>query len=152
MHIKAHLSVQQAIEDKETPNRKRQFSDDKPSANPKKNRPTTSSVYYNICKSAGKPKNVWSRHHTRDCPNNTNPSGKDPERKLRDDFKGCSRGNTASDSYYTGSGDYGTLGKSLTDDNRMDEDDPRDQYRPFLVDDDDRSRSEYYSHCVTTDR
>jgi hypothetical protein len=69
--------------------------------------------------------------------------------KLRDDFKGRSRCNTASDSY-TGSGGYGTLGKSLDDDNRLDEDDPRDQYRPSSLDDDDRSRSEYYSHCATT--
>jgi hypothetical protein len=32
----------------------------------------------------------------------------------------------------------------------MDEDHPRDQYRPASLDDDDRSRSEYYSHCATT--
>jgi hypothetical protein len=32
----------------------------------------------------------------------------------------------------------------------MDEDDPRDRYRPSSLDDDDRSRSEYYSHCATT--
>jgi hypothetical protein len=32
----------------------------------------------------------------------------------------------------------------------MYEDDPRDQYRPSSLDDDDRSRSEYYSHCATT--
>jgi hypothetical protein len=32
----------------------------------------------------------------------------------------------------------------------MDEDDPRDQYRPSSLDDDDRSRSEYYSNCATT--
>jgi hypothetical protein len=136
------------------PNKKRQFSYDRPSANlskygpapdPKNNRSTTSSVYCNIYKSAGKPENVWSSHHTRDYPNNTNPSGKDLERKLRDDFKGRAHGNT-----YTGSGGYGTLGKSLNDDNKMDEDDPRDQYRLSSLDYDDRSRSEYYSHCATT--
>jgi hypothetical protein len=75
------------------PNKKRQFSDDRPSVNlskygpapdPKKYRSTTSSVYCSIFKSAGKPENVWSSHHTGDCPNNTNPSGKDLERKLRD--------------------------------------------------------------------
>jgi hypothetical protein len=112
------LIVQQAIEDKDLQGRrslknKRQFSDDKPRANlskygpapePKKNRSTTSSVYCNICKSAGKPE------ITRDCLNNTNLSGKDLERKLRNDFKGRARGNTASDSYYTGSGGYSTLG------------------------------------------
>jgi hypothetical protein len=54
------------------------------------------------------------------------------------------------DRYYTGSGGYGTLGKSLNDDNRMDEDDLRDQYHPSSLGDDDRSRSEYYSHCATT--
>jgi hypothetical protein len=43
-----------------------------------------------------------------------------------------------------------TLGKSLNDDNRIDEDDPRDQNRPSSLDDDDHSRSEYYSHCATT--
>jgi hypothetical protein len=89
-------------------NKKLQFWDDKPSTNlseygpapdPKKNRPTTSSVYCNICKAAGKPENVWSNHHTMYCPNNTNPSGKDLERKLRDDFKGRN-------SYYAGSGGY----------------------------------------------
>jgi hypothetical protein len=32
----------------------------------------------------------------------------------------------------------------------MDEDDPRDRYRPSSLDDDDRFRSEYYSHCATT--
>jgi hypothetical protein len=32
----------------------------------------------------------------------------------------------------------------------MDEDDSRDRYRPSSLDDDDRSRSEYYSHCATT--
>jgi hypothetical protein len=143
MHIKARLSVQQAISRQRSSkpnksNKKRQFSDDTPSANlfkygpapdPKKNRPTTSSVYCNICKSAGKLENVWSSHHTRDCPNNTNPSGKDFQRKLRDDFKGQSHGNTARDSYYTGSGGYGTLGKSLNDDSRIGEDDHRDQYQ-----------------------
>jgi hypothetical protein len=36
------------------------------------------------------------------------------------------RGNTANDSYYTSSGGYATLGRNLDDDNRMDEDDPRD--------------------------
>jgi hypothetical protein len=74
------------------PNKKHHFSDDRPSANlnkygpapdSKKNRPLTSSVYCSICKTAGKPENVWSSHHTRDCPNNPNPSGKDLERRLR---------------------------------------------------------------------
>jgi hypothetical protein len=60
------------------PKKKRQFSDDRPSANlskygpapdSKKNRPMTSSVYCNICKTAGKPEYVWSSHHTRNCPN-----------------------------------------------------------------------------------
>jgi hypothetical protein len=78
------------------------------------------------------------------------PSGKDLERKLRDDFKGPARGNTTSDSYCTGSGGYGTLVKSLNDDNRMVNDDPRDQDRPSSLDDDDRSRSKYFSHCATT--
>jgi hypothetical protein len=96
------------------PNKKRHYSDDRPSANlstygpapdSKKNRPLTSSVYCSIC---NKPENVWSSHHTRDCPNNPNPSGKDLERSLRDDFKGRARGNTANDSYYTSSGGYGT--------------------------------------------
>jgi hypothetical protein len=32
----------------------------------------------------------------------------------------------------------------------MDEDDPRDRHRSASFDDDDRSRSEYYSHCATT--
>jgi hypothetical protein len=32
----------------------------------------------------------------------------------------------------------------------MDEDDPRDRRRSASLDDDDRSRSEYYSHCGTT--
>jgi hypothetical protein len=140
------------------PNKKRQYSDDRPSANlskygpapdSKKNRSSTSSVYCNVCKTAGKPENVWSSHHTRDCPNNPNPSGKDLERKLRDDFKGRARGNNANDSYY-GSGGYGTLGRHLNDDNRMDEDDPRDRHRSASLDDDDRSRSEYYSHCAIT--
>jgi hypothetical protein len=78
--------------------------------------------------------------------------GKDLERKLRDDFKGHARarGNTASDSYYSSGGGYGTLGKSLKDDNRMNEEDPRDQYCPSSLDDDESSRSEYYSHCATT--
>jgi hypothetical protein len=102
------------------PNKKRQFSNDRLSANlskyvpapdPKKNRPMTSRVYCNICKTAGKSENVWSSHHTRDCLNNTNPSGKDLERRLRDDFKG------------------------------------RDS---ASLDDDDRSRSKYYSYCATT--
>jgi hypothetical protein len=31
-----------------------------------------------------------------------------------------------------------------------DEDDPRDRHRSASLDDDDRSRSEYYSHCATT--
>jgi hypothetical protein len=61
----------------------------------------------------GKPENVWSSHHTRDCPNNINPSGKDLVA-------------SKVDRYYTGSGGYGTLGKSFNDENRMDEDDPRD--------------------------
>jgi hypothetical protein len=39
---------------------------------------------------SGKVENVWSSHHI-----NTNPSEKDLERNLRDDFKGCARGNTA---------------------------------------------------------
>jgi hypothetical protein len=92
------------------PNKKRQSSDDRPSANlskyepapgPKRNRPMTSRVYSNLCKTAGKPEDVWSSHHIRDCPNNTNSSGKDLKRRLRDDFKGRARGNTANDSYYT---------------------------------------------------
>jgi hypothetical protein len=33
----------------------------------------------------------------------------------------------------------------------MDEDDPRDRHRFASLDDDDRSRSEYYSHCAMTD-
>jgi hypothetical protein len=103
----------------------------------------TLSVYCSKYKTAGKPENVWSSHHTRDCPNNTNPSGKDLERRLRDDFKGRARGNTANDSYCTSSGGYGTLGRHLYDDNRMDEDDPRDRYHPALPDDDDRCGSEY---------
>jgi hypothetical protein len=61
-------------------------------------------------------------------------------------LKGRARGNTASDNYHTGSGGYDTLGKSLNDENRMYEDDPRDQYCPSSLDDDDRSRS----HCATT--
>jgi hypothetical protein len=165
MHIKGPLvssasNRRQGSSRPNKPNKKRQFSDDSPSANlskhgpasdPKKNRSTTSSVYCNIYKSADKPENVWSSHHTIDCPNNTNPSGKDLEQKLRDDFKGrATTSKVESDSYYTGSGGYGTLGKSLNDDNRMDEDDPRDQYRFSSLDDDDRSRSEYYSHCPTT--
>jgi hypothetical protein len=81
----------------------------------------TSSVYCSKCNTAGKPENVWSSHHTRDCPNNTNPSGKDHERRLRDDFEGRVRGNTGNDSYYTSSGGYGTLGRNLDD-----EGDPRD--------------------------
>jgi hypothetical protein len=32
----------------------------------------------------------------------------------------------------------------------MDEDDPRDRYRPSSLDDNDRCRNEYYSHCATT--
>jgi hypothetical protein len=53
-----------------------------------------------------------------------NPSGKDLERRLRDNFKGRARDNTANDSYYTSSGGYGTLGDiDLQDDHRMDEDD-----------------------------
>jgi hypothetical protein len=32
----------------------------------------------------------------------------------------------------------------------MDEDDPRDRRHSASLDDDDRSRSEYYSHCATT--
>jgi hypothetical protein len=141
------------------PKKKRRFSDDRPIANlskygsapdSKKNRPMTSSVYCSICKTAGKPENVLSSHHTRDCPNDPNPSGKDLERRLRDNFKARSRGNTANDSYYTDSGGYGTLGRHLHDDNGMDEDDTRDRYRPTSLDDDDRSRSEYYSHCATT--
>jgi hypothetical protein len=141
------------------PNKKRHYSDDRPSANlskygpapdSNKNRSSTSSVYCSICKTAGKPENVWSRHHTTDCPNNPKPSGKDLERRLRDDFKGRARGNTANDSYYNSSGGYGTLGRHLHDDNRMDEDDLRDRHRSASVDDDDRSRSEYYSHCAIT--
>jgi hypothetical protein len=141
------------------PNKKRQFSDDRRSANlskygpapdSKKNRPMTSSVYCSICKTAGKPDIVWSSHHTRDCPNNPNPSEKDLERRLRDDFKGRARGNTANDSYYTSSGGFGTLRRHLHDDNRLDEDDPRDRHRFASLDDDDRSKSEYYSHCATT--
>jgi hypothetical protein len=111
----------------------------------------TSSVYCSKCKTAGKPENVWSSHHTRDCPNNPNPSGKDLERRLRDDFKNRARGNIANGSYCTSSGGYGTLGRHLHDDNRMDEDHPRDRHRSASLDDDDRSRSEYYSsHCATT--
>jgi hypothetical protein len=99
----------------------------------------------------GKPENVWSSHHIRDCPNNPNPSKtKDLERRLRGDFKGRARGNTANDSYYTSSGGYGTLRRHLNDDNRMDEDDLRDRHRSASLDDDDRSRSEYYSHCTIT--
>jgi hypothetical protein len=36
----------------------------------------------------------------------------------------------SNDSYYTGSGGYGTLGKNLNDDNRVDKDDPRDNFAP----------------------
>jgi hypothetical protein len=32
----------------------------------------------------------------------------------------------------------------------MDKDDPRDRHRSASLDDDDRSRSEYYSHCAIT--
>jgi hypothetical protein len=55
-------------------------------------------------------------------PSHPNPSGKDHERRLRDDFKGRARGNTANNSYYTSSGGYGTLGRHLQDDNRINED------------------------------
>jgi hypothetical protein len=70
--------------------------------------------------------------------------------RLWDGFKGRAHGNTANDSYYTGSGGYGTLGKNLINYNRTDEDDPWDQPRFASLDDDDRFRSEYYGHCATT--
>jgi hypothetical protein len=63
----------------------------------------------------------------------------------RSEFKGRARGNTANDSHYTGSSGYDTLGRNLDDDNRTEEDDPRDQSRSASLDDDDRFRSEYYS-------
>jgi hypothetical protein len=79
------------------PNKKRQFSDDRrcanlsnygPAPDSKKNRPMTSSVYCNICIIEGKPENVWSSHHTKDCPNNTKSFRK---RISNEDFETTSR-------------------------------------------------------------
>jgi hypothetical protein len=98
MHTKARLLVQQAIEDK--PNKKRRFSDDRASANlskyrqasdPKKNR-QMQNIYCNICKTYEK---LWS-----------NKTYYEQYQSLRKGlvFKGRAHGDTASDSYYTGSG------------------------------------------------
>jgi hypothetical protein len=112
MNIKARLPVQQAIEV--------QYG---PAPDPKKNR---SSVYCSICKSVGKPENVWSSY----TPETVETASIHPERTSNENFETTSKsGNTASDSYFTSSGDYCTLEKNLNDDNKMDEDESREQHR-----------------------
>jgi hypothetical protein len=51
----------------------------------------------------------------------------------------------SSNGFKASSGGYGTLGRHLHDDNRMDEDDPRDRHRSASLDDDDR-----FSHTAIT--
>jgi hypothetical protein len=157
MHIKARLSVQQATEDKDlrgqtSPTRNFnsqmigpvQISPLQPAPDLKKNRPTTSSIYCNICKKVGNSENVCQAI----TPETARKTPILPERKtsrqqqqprLRDDFKDFARSNTVSDSYYTGSGGYGTL-KKMNDDKRMNEDDPRHQPRSASLDDDVQKR------------
>jgi hypothetical protein len=148
MHIKARLSLQQATEDKDHQGRR------SPTRNVNSRMigplPISPNTYQlRILKRFNDVKRLLQHMQNSGQVRKRTETARTPP-ILRDDFKGCTRGNTASDSYHTGSGGYGTLGKSLNDDNRMDEDDPRDQYRPSSLDDDDRPRSEYYSHCATT--
>jgi hypothetical protein len=137
MHIKARLSVQQAIEDKDLQSRtkKRQSSRNVNSGMISLVQISTDTDQLRILRRIDQQRaNQRANPKTYGqaiTPETVRTIPILQERISNEDFETTSK---IAPRYYgrqllTGSGGNGTLGKSLNNDNRMDEDDPRDQYR-----------------------
>jgi hypothetical protein len=161
MHVKAHMSARQATEDKDlqsrispTRNVNARMMGPVPISPNTDQLPIPKRIDESIATYA-KQRASSKTHGQAVTPETAQITPILPERISNKNFETTSKvalaANTANDGYYTGSGGCGTLGRNLNDDNRMNEDVPRDQPRSAPLDDDGRSRrSEYHSHCATT--